>query len=62
MGEFYGIHRDNDPNRDLMVVVNYNIDLGDYVEWSAEDNVYALVPTNEAYKFVVNYVMYGLTH
>ena len=62
MGEFYGIHRDNDPNRDLIVVINYNIDLGDYVEWSAEDNVYALVPTNEAYKFVVNYVMYGLTH
>jgi hypothetical protein len=62
MGEFYGIHRDNDPNGPLTVIVNYNIDLGDYVEWSADQNVYELVPTNEAYKFVINYVVYGLTH
>jgi hypothetical protein len=62
MGEFYGIHQDNDPRRPLMVVINYNIDIGDYVEWSGRENVYALVPTNEAYKFAINYVMYGLTH
>jgi len=61
-GEFYGMYRDNDPTRELQVVINYNIDLGDYVEWSGEENVYALVPTNEAYKFLINYVMYGLTH
>jgi hypothetical protein len=61
MGEFYGIHEDNDPRKRLMVVINYNIDLGDYVEWSAED-VFAVVPTNEAYKFMINYVIYGLTH
>jgi Domain of unknown function (DUF4159) len=62
MGEFSGIYRDNDPRRDLMVVINYNIDLGDYVEWSGREDVYALVPTNEAYKFLINYVVYGLTH
>jgi hypothetical protein len=62
MGEFYGIHRDNDPNSPLTVVVNYNIDIGDYVEWSADQSVYALVPTNEAYKFLINYIIYGLTH
>jgi hypothetical protein len=62
MGEFYGIHRDDDPNSPLTVVINYNIDIGDYVEWSGEQNVYALVPTNEAYKFLINYVIYGLTH
>jgi hypothetical protein len=61
MGEFYGIHEDNDPRKRLMVIINYNIDLGDYVEWSAED-VFAVVPTNEAYKFMINYVIYGLTH
>jgi hypothetical protein len=62
MGEFFGIHEDNDPRRRLQVVVNYNIDLGDYVEWSADvNNRYSLVPTNEAYKFLINYVLYGLT-
>ena len=62
MGEFYGIHRDNDPTSPLTVIINYNIDIGDYVEWSGEQNVYALVPTNEAYKFAINWIMYGLTH
>jgi hypothetical protein len=61
MGEFYGIHEDNDPTRRLMVVINYNMDIGDYLEWSATDT-YAVVPTNEAYKFGVNYIIYGLTH
>jgi hypothetical protein len=61
IGEFFGIHEDNDPNKRLSVVINYNIDLGDYVEWSAQD-VYAMLPTNEAYKFMINYVIYGLTH
>jgi len=60
-GEFYGIHEDNDPNKRLMVVINYNMDIGDYMEWSAMD-VYNPLPTNEAYKFGINYVIYGLTH
>ena len=34
MGEFFGIYEDNDPAKRLMVVINYNMDLGDYVEWS----------------------------
>ena len=61
MGEFYGIYEDNDPHKRLQVIINYNIDLGDYVEWSAED-LYNPQSTNEAYKFMVNYVIYGLTH
>jgi hypothetical protein len=61
MGEFYGIYEDNDPSRRLMVVINYNIDIGDYVEWSARE-IYDPLSTNEAYKFAINYVMYGLTH
>jgi len=63
MGEFYGIFEDNDPRKRLMVIINYNMDLGDYLEWSADPrNRYSLVPTNEAYKFLINYVVYGLTH
>jgi hypothetical protein len=60
MGEFYGIFEDNDPRRSLKVIINYNIDIGDYVEWSGQD-VYAFGPTNEAFKFGINYVVYGLT-
>jgi hypothetical protein len=61
MGEFYGIHEDNDPAKRLSVMINYNIDIGDYVEWS-HTHTYSLVPTNEAYKFAINYVIYGMTH
>ena len=61
MGEFFGIHEDNDPRRRLSVVITYNNDLGDYVEWSGE-NLYNPQSTNEAYKFMINYVIYGLTH
>jgi uncharacterized protein DUF4159 len=61
MGEFFGIHENNDPSRRLTVMINYNIDIGDYVEWSGE-NLYNREATNEAYKFMINYVIYGLTH
>lgn len=61
MGEFFGIHEDNDPRKRLQVVINYNIDLGDYVEWSAAE-LYNPLSTNEAYKFMINYVIYALTH
>ena len=61
MGEFYGIHEDNDPSKRLMVVINYNMDIGDYMEHSGR-GWYAAGPTNEAFKFGVNYFMYGLTH
>jgi len=60
-GEFYGIHEGNDTSRRLMVVINYNMDIGDYMEHSGQ-GWYAVDPTNEAFKFGVNYLMYGLTH
>ena len=61
MGEFYGIHEGNDPSKRLKVVINYNMDIGDYMEHSGR-GWYAVAPTNEAFKFGVNYFMYGLTH
>jgi hypothetical protein len=61
MGEFYGIHEGNDPSKRLMVVINYNMDIGDYMEHSGR-GFYAVDPTNEAFKFGVNYFIYGLTH
>ena len=61
MGEFFGIYEENDPSKRLMVVVNYNMDIGDYMEHSGR-GWYSVAPTNEAFKFGVNYFLYGLTH
>lgn len=60
MGEFYGIYEDNDTSRKLSVVINYNMDIGDYMEHSPS-GLYAVDPTNEAFKFGINYLIYGLT-
>ena len=60
MGEFFGIY-DTDPSQRLMVVINYNMDIGDYMEHSPS-GLYAVAPTNEAYKFGINYLIYGFTH
>jgi hypothetical protein len=61
MGEFFGIYEDNDPRRRLTTIINYNIDIGDYVEWSGQE-LYNPQSTNEAYKFAINYIVYGMTH
>ena len=59
--QFLGIHEDNDPTRRLMVVINYNNDIGDYMEWS-DQNFWPVNITNDAYKFAINYIVYGMTH
>jgi hypothetical protein len=59
--EFYGIFEDNDPSKRLMVIVNYNNDIGDYWEWS-DAGFIPIELSNEAYKLGVNYLMYAMTH
>jgi hypothetical protein len=59
--EFFGIYEQNDPARRLIAVINYNNDIGDYMEWSAE-GFWPVNITNEAYKLAINYIVYGLTH
>ncbi len=59
--EYLGIFEDNDPSKRLMVIVNYNNDIGDYMEWSGE-GWYPVNMSNDAYKFATNYIVYGLTH
>ena len=58
---FYGVFEDNDPNARLMIIANYNNDIGEYWEYS-ETGWLPIDLTNEAYKFGVNYVMYAMTH
>ncbi len=59
--EFWGIFEDNDPNKRLLVIANYNADIGDYWEWS--DSGWLPIPlSNEAYKLGINYIVYAMTH
>lgn len=58
---FAGIFEDNDPARRLQVIANYNNDLGEY--WEFSDTGWVPIDlSNEAYKFGVNYIVYGMTH
>jgi Domain of unknown function (DUF4159) len=59
--EYKGIFEDNDPTKRLMVIINYNNDIGDYMEWSGQ-GYYAINFSNDAYKLATNYVVYALTH
>ena len=45
----------------LMVVINFNMDLGDAWE-HADVPQYALMYTARAYKFTINYMLYAMTH
>lgn len=56
---FLGIHEDDDPGRRLMVVANFNNDIGDYWEYS-DLGYFPIDLSNEAYKFGVNYVIYAM--
>ena len=59
--QYLGIFEDNDPNKRLMIIANYNNDVGDAWQWS-DQGFLPIDLTNEAYKLGVNYVMYALTH
>jgi hypothetical protein len=59
--EFFGVFEDNDPKKRLMLIANYNNDIGEY--WEFSDTGYVPIDlSNEAYKLGVNYVMYAMTH
>lgn len=50
-----------DEHGRLMVLINWNTDLGDAWEW-AEDPWYPLKYANFAYELGVNMVVYGMSH
>jgi hypothetical protein len=56
---YYGFYDSNDPHKRLVAVINDHQDLGEYIEYS--DRGFDVMPTNEAYKLMVNYFMYALT-
>jgi hypothetical protein len=58
---FYGVFEENDPKKRLLLVANYNNDIGEY--WEFSDTGWTPIDlSNEAYKFGVNYIVYGMTH
>lgn len=59
--KFLGVHQDNDPKKRLTVVINYNNDIGDYMEHSGQ-GWWPVNTSNDAYKLAINYIIYGLTH
>ena len=50
-----------DDNRRLMVLVNWNTDLGDAWEW-AENPHYPLPYSTYAYEMGINFIVYAMTH
>jgi hypothetical protein len=56
-----GLFDDNDPNKRLMAIINFNTDVSNWWEFSGQ-GFRPVNDTNEAYKLGVNYVIYGLTH
>lgn len=58
---FFGMFEDNRTSGRMLAIANYNNDVGDYWEWSAE-GLYGDAPTNDAYRLGVNYLVYAMTH
>jgi hypothetical protein len=58
---FRGIFEDNDPNKRLMAIVNFNTDISEYWEFS-DSGLKPIDESNQAYKLGVNYVIYGMLH
>lgn len=57
---YWGIFVDNDPTKRLMVVANFNGDIAEYWEF-ADQGIFQVDLSNEAFKLGVNYILYGLT-
>jgi hypothetical protein len=57
--EFYGYFEENDPDKRMMAMVNFNSDLAEYWEFSGR-GFFAVDSTSEAYKLGVNYIIYGM--
>jgi len=57
---YWGMFEDNDPKKRLIAIANRDNDLGEYWEFS-DTGMDPVDFSNEAYKFGVNYYIYGLT-
>jgi Domain of unknown function (DUF4159) len=58
---FRALFEDNDPNKRMLVIANYQSDLSEFWEFS-EVGIYPIDASNKAYKLGVNEFVYGMTH
>jgi hypothetical protein len=58
---YLGIYEDNDRDKRLLAIINYNNDIAEYWEFS-DRGYYPIDLSNEAYKLGVNYIVYAMTH
>lgn len=59
--QFLGVYEDNDPGKRLLLVANFNNDIGESWEWS-DTGYIPIALTNQAYRLGVNYLVYAMTH
>lgn len=58
---YFAIFEENDPSKRMIAIANVDGDISEY--WEFSDTGFAPVDlNNEAYKYGINYVIYGLTH
>ena len=61
MPRYFGLFEDNDPTKRLMMIANFDNDIGEY--WEFASSQYILIDlSNDAFKLGVNYVMYSMLH
>ena len=59
--QFRALFANNDPSKRIMVLVNFNTDVSNYL--GVLGTGFQIVDgSNEAYKLGVNYLIYALTH
>jgi hypothetical protein len=58
---FRALFAGNDQDKRMMVLLNFNTDVSNYWEFSAQGFM-PVSESNEAYKLGVNYLVYALTH
>jgi hypothetical protein len=60
--QYFALFENNDPKGRMLALVNYNSDLAEYWEFSANTGYFPVDLTNESYKLGVNYIYYALVH
>ena len=58
---FLGLFEDNDPNKRLLAIVDYNNDVSESWEWSGTGFI-PIELSNTAFRLGVNYFIYAMTH
>ena len=56
-----GIYEDNDPNKRMIAMINFNKDVSNFWEFSGQ-GFYPIDESNQGYKLGINYLIYAMTH